>query len=179
MPVINNIISTLISCFLCIENPSIFSIKNNINQEVINNNNYQYLLSQEENYRLIYPDFFELKNILEKYQFTVIIANPPQRSTYGLLDIKTHTIWINPIVFDLGIALPTIIHEATHAAQLCSGKNEIRALNLSLSPPNISRPFFTHYNHGLRRHLEAEAYAVQTHPDAYNLVLSLLNQHCQ
>jgi hypothetical protein len=125
------------------------------------------------------PQFSELKERLEKYNFTVKIESPPVRSSYGLLDVKTRTIWIEPIVFDLGIALPTLIHEATHAAQLCGGNGEIRALNLTLSPPNISRPFFTHYNHGLRRHLEAEAYAVQTHPDGYNLVLSLLDKHCK
>ncbi|BAQ59870.1 hypothetical protein GM3708_276 [Geminocystis sp. NIES-3708] len=125
------------------------------------------------------PEFSELKQRLEKYNFTVKIESPSVRSTYGLLEIKTRTIYISPIVFDLGIALPTLIHEATHAAQLCGGKGEIRALNLPFSPPNVSRPFFTHYNNGLRRHLEAEAYAVQTHPDGYNLVLSLLDRYCQ
>lgn len=125
------------------------------------------------------PEFSTLKQRLEKYNFTVKIESPPMRSAYGLLEVKTRTIWIEPIVFDLGIALPTLIHEATHAAQLCGGDGEIRALNLTLSPPNISRPFFTHYNHGLRRHLEAEAYAVQTHPDGYNLVLSLLDKYCK
>ncbi|BAQ63534.1 hypothetical protein GM3709_299 [Geminocystis sp. NIES-3709] len=125
------------------------------------------------------PEFIELKKRLETYNFTVKIESPPVRSAYGLLEIKTRTIWIEPLVFDLGIALPTLIHEATHAAQLCGGNGEIRALNLPFSPPNISRPFFTHYNHGLRRHLEAEAYAIQTHPDSYNLVLSLLDKHCK
>ena len=82
------------------------------------------------------------------------------------------------MVFDLQIALPTLIHEATHAAQLCAGEGEIFPLNLSISPPNIARPFFTHYNHGLRRHLEAEAYAVQTHEEGYQLVIDLLAKHC-
>ncbi|MGI0480611.1 hypothetical protein ACN4EE_07455 [Geminocystis sp. CENA526] len=126
----------------------------------------------------ISPEFIELKKRLENYNFVVKIESPPIRSTYGLLQVKTRTIWIEPLVFELGIALPTLIHEATHAAQLCAGNGEIRSLNLPFSPPNISRPFFTHYNHGLRRHLEAEAYAVQTHPDGYNLVLSLLDKHC-
>lgn len=125
------------------------------------------------------PEFSTLKQRLEKYNFTVKIESPPVRSTYGLLEVKTRIIWIEPIVFDLGIALPTLIHEATHVAQLCGGNGEIKPLNLTISPPNISRPFFTHYNHGLRRHLEAEAYAIQTHPDGYNLVLSLLDKHCK
>lgn len=134
-----------------------------------------FLLSQNQNQE----KFNTLKNTLENYNFTVKIEPPPQRSTYGLLQVKTRTIWINPIVFDLNIALPTLIHEATHAAQLCAGKGEITSLNLSISPPNIARPYFTHYNHGLRRHLEAEAYAIQTHPDGYNMVMSLLEKHCQ
>jgi hypothetical protein len=123
--------------------------------------------------------FLQLQNQLESYGFTVKIEPPPLRSTYGLLQTKTKTIWIEPLVFELGIELPTLIHEATHAAQLCLGKGEITSLNLDFSPPNIARPFFMHYNHGLRRHLEAEAYAIQTHPDGLNLVLSLLSKHCQ
>lgn len=123
--------------------------------------------------------FTSLKNKLEKYDFTVKIVPPPKRSTYGLLQTKSKTIWIHPIVFDLGIALPTLIHEATHAAQWCAGNGEIFPLNLSISPPNIARPFFTHYNHGLRRHLEAEAYAIQTHPQGYQMVSDLLDQHCR
>lgn len=123
--------------------------------------------------------FHSLKQTLEDYKFTVKIAPPPQTSTYGLLQTKTRTIWIHPIVFDLNIALPTLIHEATHAAQLCAGKGEITSLNISISPPNIARPYFTHYNHGLRRHLEAEAYAIQTHPEGYNMVMSLLEKNCQ
>ena len=123
--------------------------------------------------------FIGLKQELEKYDFTVKIETTPVRSTYGLLQKQSRTIWINPVVFDLGIALPTLIHEATHAAQLCAGKGEIFPLNLSISPPNIARPYFTHYNHGLRRHLEAEAYAVQTHPQGYQLVTELLQKHCE
>ena len=134
-----------------------------------------FLLSQNPNQ----DKFNTLKNTLENYNFSVKIAPPPQTSTYGLLQVKTRTIWINPIVFDLNIALPTLIHEATHGAQLCAGKGEITSLNLSISPPNIARPYFTHYNHGLRRHLEAEAYAIQTHPDSYEMVMSLLNKYCE
>jgi len=100
------------------------------------------------------------------------------RNAYGLLQTKTKIIWIQPLVFELGIELPTLIHEASHAAQLCAGKGEITSLNLGFSPPNIARPFFTHYDDGFRRHLEAEAYAIQTHPDGLNLVISLLDKHC-
>ena len=123
-------------------------------------------------------EFLQLQEKLESYGFIVIIESPPRRSTYGLLQTKTKTIWIEPLVFELGIELPTLIHEATHAAQLCAGNGEITTLNLDFSPPNIARPFFMRYNHGFRRHLEAEAYAIQTHADGLELVISLLNKHC-
>ncbi len=73
--------------------------------------------------------FLELKHKLETYDFIVKIEPPPIRGTYGLLKTKSKTIWINPVVFDLRIALPTLIHEATHAAQLCTGKGKIFPLN--------------------------------------------------
>ena len=123
-------------------------------------------------------EFLQLQEKLESYGFVVIIESPPRRRTYGLLQVKTKTIWIEPLVFELGIELPTLIHEATHAAQVCAGNGEITTLNLDFSPPNIARPFFMRYNHGFRRHLEAEAYAIQTHPDGLELVISLLNKHC-
>ena len=123
--------------------------------------------------------FNHLKQQLESYDFTVKIEPPPAKGAYGLLQTKTKTIWINPIVFDLEIALPTLIHEATHAAQVCAGNGEIFPLNLSISPPNVARPFFTRYHEGFRRHLEAEAYAVQAHPQGYNMILDLLEKHCE
>lgn len=122
--------------------------------------------------------FNQLQKKLENLGFTVKLESPPQRSTYGLLETKTKTIWIEPLVFELGIELPTLIHEATHAAQVCRGKGNATTLNLNFSPPNIARPFFTHYNHGLRRHLEAEAYAIQTHPDGLELVSNFLDEYC-
>ncbi len=123
-------------------------------------------------------EFLELQQLLESYDFTVKVEPPPRRTAYGLLQTKTRTIWINPIVFDLEIALPTLIHEATHGAQLCAGNGEISPLNLSISPPNVARPFFTRYDDGLRRHLEAEAYAVQAHPEGYDMVIDLLKEFC-
>ncbi len=137
-----------------------------------------FLLAQSQSIPADNHQFLQLQKKLESYGFTVKIEPPPQRSTYGLLQTKTKTIWIEPLVFELGIELPTLIHEATHAAQLCAGNGEITTLNLDFSPPNIARPFFMRYNHGFRRHLEAEAYAIQTHADGLELVISLLNKHC-
>lgn len=123
-------------------------------------------------------EFLELKTKLENYGFQVRLETSPIRGSYGLLQTSSKQIWIDPLVFELGIAKPTIIHEAVHAAQYCAGKGQIQALGLNISPPNVARPFFMRYKHSLRRHIEAEAYSVQTHPDGLQMVMSLLDKHC-
>ncbi|ACB50439.1 unknown [Crocosphaera subtropica ATCC 51142] len=123
--------------------------------------------------------FNQLKQELEKAGFEVILALPPKRGAYGLLQVTTKKIWINPVVFDLHIALPTIIHESVHASQLCAGKGEITALGLTLEPINQARPFFQGYRDIHRKDLEREAYTVQTQPNRFELALSLLREKCQ
>jgi hypothetical protein len=123
-------------------------------------------------------EFTRLKKVLEQYGFKVKLETPPIREAYGLLESRSKTIWINPIVFDLGIARPTLVHEAVHAAQLCYGKKEVQALGLDLEPPPMTRRHFLQY-HSYRRHIEAEAYTVQVQPDGVDLVISLLDKHCK
>jgi hypothetical protein len=125
------------------------------------------------------PQLVALKTQLEKLGFPVIFQLPPQRGAYGLLDPSTRRIWLNPVVFDLEIANPTLIHEAVHAAQLCAGKGKMQALGLALEPLNYARPFFFRYSDVHRRDLEREAYAVQTQPNRFELALALLQQNCQ
>jgi hypothetical protein len=123
-------------------------------------------------------DFSRLQNVLEQYGFKVKLETPPVREAYGMLQTKTKMIWINPIVFDLGIARPTLVHEAVHAAQLCYGKTEVQALGLEMEPPPMTRRFFMRY-HSYTRQIEAEAYTIQVQPDGVDLVISLLNKHCK
>jgi hypothetical protein len=123
--------------------------------------------------------FSLLENQLKKAGFEVIFALPPKRGAYGLLQVSTKKIWINPVVFELNIALPTIIHESVHASQVCAGNGEIKALGLDLIPMNQARPFFQRYPDIHRKDLEREAYTVQTQPNSFDLALSLLNKHCQ
>ncbi len=127
----------------------------------------------------IEPEFQALQTQLQKFGFQVILSLPPQTGAYGLLEPSSKKIWINPVVFDLQIAKPTLIHETVHAAQVCAGKGKIKPLGLTIEPINYARPFFFHYNNPDRRDLEREAYAVQTQPNSYELALSLLNQYCQ
>ncbi|EAZ91227.1 hypothetical protein [Crocosphaera chwakensis] len=122
--------------------------------------------------------FNQLKQELEKAGFEVILALPPKRGAYGLLQVTTKKIWINPVVFDLHIALPTLIHESVHASQVCAGNGEITALGLTLEPINQARPFFQGYRDIHRKDLEREAYTVQTQPNSFDLALSLLREKC-
>lgn len=127
--------------------------------------------------------FNSLEKTLIDYGFKVKIELPPYQTIrgfrpYGLLASKTKTIWINPVVFDLGNDLATLIHEATHAAQLCLGKGEFQLLNLELEPPKITHPYFRRYHNNYQREIEAEAYTVQVQPNSLELVNRLLDRYC-
>ncbi|MGD1874708.1 MAG: hypothetical protein ACFB02_16840 [Mastigocoleus sp.] len=122
--------------------------------------------------------FLELKNQLETYGFEVKIELPPKRGAYGSLRTDKK-IWINPVVFDLQIATPTIIHESVHAAQLCAGKGKMKTLGLKIQPMKAARRLFLRYKNTHRQDLEREAYAVQTQPNSFELATNLLQKHCK
>ncbi len=138
------------------------------------------------------PQFLELKTQLESYGFQVNVAIPPDfdsqeqngwrkasRKPYGVLHPKSKSIWINPIVFELGNSTPTLIHESVHAAQYCAGNGNIQKIGLDLQPIPQALPYFKRYINTQRQDLEREAYTVQTQPNSYELVKSLLVKHCQ
>lgn len=139
-------------------------------------------------------DFTRLKTQLESYGFEVKIAIPPDfqlpnqqtdfmrrrvRKPYGVISAKSKSIWINPIVFELGNSNAVLIHEAVHAAQYCAGNGSIQTIGLDIEPIQQARPFFKRYVNVHSQAVEKEAYAVQTQPNSYELVKSLLEQHCQ
>ena len=124
------------------------------------------------------PGFEQLQRALEANGFVIRLELPPVRGAYGLLEANTKTIWINPVVFELGNAEATLIHESVHAAQLCAGRGELQELGLDLPPPPLTRRYFLRYSH-LRRQLEAEAYTITAQPNAFDLVLELLQERCQ
>ena len=134
------------------------------------------LISQTQNPP---PKFLELKNQLEKSGYEVIIQLPPKRGAYGLLKISDKKIWINPVVFDLNIATPVIIHESVHAAQLCAGKGKMKTLNLKIRPIPAARRLFLRYKNIHRQDLEREAYAVQTQPNNFEIATALLKKYCK
>jgi hypothetical protein len=139
------------------------------------------------------PEFIQLKTQLESYGFEVNIAIPPDFSLpkqqgglrrtvskpYGMLHSKNKSIWINPIVFELGISKATLIHETVHAAQYCAGNGNIKPIKLNLKPISQARPFFKRYVDTQRQDLEREAYTVQSQSNSYELARSLLDEHCQ
>ncbi|NEQ50904.1 MAG: hypothetical protein F6K11_12350 [Leptolyngbya sp. SIO3F4] len=123
-------------------------------------------------------EFEQLQQTLEHHGFTVILDLPPQRGSYGLLQLSTRTIWINPVVFDLEIAVPTLVHEAVHAVQLCSGiDGNLAPLNLGLTPYAGAHRLYMRYT-GRRRTLEMEAYTIQARTDRIEYVTDLINSRC-
>ena len=139
------------------------------------------------------PDFIQLKDRLEDKGFQVNIAigpefNLPQRQTgfrrrvrkpCGVLSAKSKSIWINPIVFELGNSRAVLIHEAVHAAQYCAGNGKIQTIGIDVEPIQQARPWFKRYLNVHSQAVEKEAYAVQTQANSYELAQSLLEQHCQ
>ncbi len=128
-------------------------------------------------------EFNQLETLLTNYDFVVRYELPPHQNQkgyrpYGLLDTKNRTIWINPVVFDLGNAKPTLVHEAVHASQTCAGDGEISLLDLNIKAPQITLPYFMRY-HSYRRAIEAQAYTVQVQPDSLAIVTELLNKYCE
>lgn len=128
-------------------------------------------------------EFSQLRRILEDHGFIVKLALPPQPGSYGLLQVSTRTVWVNPVVFDLEIAVPTLVHEAVHAAQLCHGEgshgegSSPMPLNLGLTPYARAYRLYMRYT-GVRRTLEMEAYTIQARDDRVEYVINLLNNRC-
>lgn len=121
--------------------------------------------------------FIRLQQTLEEDGFRVVFQRPPKRNTYGSLYVETKTILINPVVFDLGNAEATLVHEAVHAAQLCASGQPLRSLGLSVSKDKRLRRFYLRYE-GALRPIEAEAYSIQIHPQKVDQAIFLLQKHC-
>ncbi len=124
------------------------------------------------------PEFTNLQQQLTRLNFQVLIAPPPQRGAYGSLNPSSRTIWIHPLTFDLGIASPVLVHEAVHAVQTCKGNGQLAPLGLEIEPLVYARPFWMHYGDINRQDLEREAFAIQTQPNRFELIASLLESYC-
>jgi hypothetical protein len=118
---------------------------------------------------------------LQDHGFTVRIALPPVRQSYGLFQSASRTLWLSPLSFELGIARPTFLHEATHAVQSCpTGRLTPIGWRFPLAPVverEISGILTTRYHHG-NRILEQEAFGLQGQPDAVPRLRRALAQRC-
>ena len=122
-----------------------------------------------------------LLTTLQRHGFTVHIALPPVRESYGLFQSKTRTLWISPLTFPLGIARQTFLHEATHAAQSCpSGRLTSLGWKLNVDPvveSAISFKLLKGY-HYTDHTLEREAFFVQGQSDAVTRLIKSLDARC-
>ena len=106
---------------------------------------------------------------------------PPIKSSYGLYETKTKTIWISPITENLGIYKNVLIHEAVHAAQSCPN-GFLTKLDVSLNLTTfqeelINRKLLSNYNYE-NFLLEKEAFSIQASPNALNIIIKALNERC-
>ena len=126
-------------------------------------------------------DLHPLVHDLQAKGFTIKIALPPVRTSYGLYQRKSRTIWISPLTFPLGISRPTFLHETVHAIQSCpSGTLTLLGWTVSLNPVverEISAILYRSYHHG-NRALEREAFFIQGQPDAVPRLIQALKQRC-
>ena len=142
------------------------------------------------------PQLLELLQVLEDSGFTLHWEQPPLWGAYGLLNVPERSLWIHPVVFELKIAQPTVVHEAVHAAQLCAAENrnaaqnttatvsslqsieDLSPLGLGITPSPLVRPYILRYTNSQRRQLELEAYALQAEVDGVAQAIALLQTHC-
>ncbi|KEF41245.1 MAG: hypothetical protein ER33_12455 [Cyanobium sp. CACIAM 14] len=125
-------------------------------------------------------DLKPLVRELRQHGFEVRLAVPPVLGIYGFFEARQNRIWVAPISFELGIARPTFLHEATHAVQSCpAGIVAPLGWKLPLAPvvrQEIGGILTTAY-HG-NKAAEQEAFALQGQPDAVPKLLAALRQRC-
>lgn len=126
-------------------------------------------------------DLRPLATALQAHGFTVRIALPPRRGTYGQFDPRSRTLWISPLSFELGIGRQTFLHEAVHAVQSCPA-GVVRPIGWTLPlDPAVERGIqaILFHDYPTNRDVEREAFTVQGQPDAVPRLLQALRQRCR
>jgi hypothetical protein len=122
-----------------------------------------------------------LAEALRKHGFRIRLAPPPSRGSYGEFVLRSRTLWIAPLSFELGIGKQVFLHEATHAVQSCPhGVLTPVGWTLPLAPVvsrEISGILATNYHHG-NQVVEQEAFALQGQADASVRLLRALATRC-
>ena len=130
--------------------------------------------------RAIAADLTALQQALLRHGFRIEARQPPGRA-YGRFISSQKLLEISPLVRDLGITRPVLLHEAVHAAQSCpDGRLTPLKLQRRSSPVVESRIRYLLTHHYSQEHqlLEQEAFRLQSQPDAEALIIAALNQRC-
>ena len=125
-------------------------------------------------------DLEQLQRSLLRHGFTIEVRQPPGQA-YGRFIPAQRRLEISPLVQELGITRPVLLHEAVHAAQSCPhGSLTLIGVQRPVDPAVGSRIRFLLRNHYQpnRAALEQEAFVIQSQPDAEQLIITALNQRC-
>ena len=125
-------------------------------------------------------DLGELQRSLRRHGFTIEVRQPPGQA-YGRFIPAERRLEISPLVRDLGITRPVLLHEAVHAAQSCpDGTLSLIGVQRPVDPAVGSRIRYLlrHHYKPNRAALEQEAFMIQSQPDAEQLIITALNQRC-
>ena len=125
-------------------------------------------------------DLTTLQQTLLRHGFRIEVRQPPGRA-YGRFIPRRKLLEISPLVRDLGITRPVLLHEAVHAAQSCpDGTLSLIGVQRPVDPAVGSRIRYLlrhHYKPNTAA-LEQEAFVIQSQPDAEQLIITALNQRC-
>jgi len=125
-------------------------------------------------------DLEQLQRSLLRHGFRIDVRQPPGQA-YGRFISAEKRLEISPLVQELGITRPVLLHEAVHAAQSCPhGSLTLIGVQRPVDPAVGSRIRFLLRNHYQpnRAALEQEAFVIQSQPDAEQLIITALNQRC-
>ena len=125
-------------------------------------------------------DLEQLQRSLLRHGFTIDIRQPPGQA-YGRFIPTEKRLEITPLVQDLGITRPVLLHEAVHAAQSCpNGRLSLIGVQRPVDPAVESRIRYLLSNHYKSNSaaVEQEAFVIQSQPDAEQLIITALNQRC-
>ena len=128
------------------------------------------------------PELKPLLRALERARYVVFVASPPISGAYGITDPKRKLIWISPLAIEMGLGRAVLIHEAVHAAQACpKGKPSTIGWPVQMSyvvDREVSGLLYRGYAHG-NHELEREAFAMQGHPQAIQMISKTLQKRCR
>ena len=125
-------------------------------------------------------DLEQLQRSLLRHGFTIEVRQPPGQA-YGRFIPAQRRLEISPLVQELGITRPVLLHEAVHAAQSCPhGSLSLIGVQRPVDPAVESRIRYLLHNHYKPNSaaVEQEAFVIQSQPDAEQLIITALNQRC-